>query len=67
MSPSGVPLLPDCIHFNWLQGDLVGMFNLTNTNIDQVDTHLAILDVIFNIYCHDKVDADTLPSNVCCK
>ena len=57
LSPSGIPLLPDCIHFNWLLNDLVNIFNSNNTEINQVDTHLAILDVIMNVYCSGRIEA----------
>ena len=41
-SPDGVPLLPDCIHFNWLLRDIDEMLHSNETQIPMVDTHLAL-------------------------
>ena len=74
-SPDGIPLTPDGTHLNWTCKKIANCdvkpcpFITETCDLDNVDAHKAIFDILFNVHCSSTLgNTPTQKSNkLCCK
>jgi hypothetical protein len=74
LSPDGIPLTPDGTHLNWTckkvqTCDVKPCPFITETcDLDNVDAHKAIFDVLFNVHCSGTIRGNVQKTQrLCCK